>query len=106
MAATEPCAPAAVNVSVAIRGGRFSGVDRWPVLGVYRGWVDIIDPDEAGPLNVRTFETSLSRKRCFPFRPASSAPLGSRDCEDEEARKSVSCRQMPECSSLRQSRSR
>jgi hypothetical protein len=38
MTATEPSAPPVVNVSVATRGGRFSGVDRWPVLGVYRGF--------------------------------------------------------------------
>ena len=29
--------PAAVNVSAATRGGRFSGVHQWPVLGVHRG---------------------------------------------------------------------
>jgi hypothetical protein len=29
--------PAGVNVSVVSRGGRFSGVDQWPDLGVHRG---------------------------------------------------------------------
>jgi hypothetical protein len=28
---------ALVNVSVALRGGRFSGVHHWPDLGVHRG---------------------------------------------------------------------
>jgi hypothetical protein len=27
-----------VNVSIAIRNGRFSAVDQWPVLGVHRGF--------------------------------------------------------------------
>ena len=37
-----PCPPAGVNVSVATRGGRFSGVHQWPVLGVHRGgWVPV-----------------------------------------------------------------
>ena len=37
MAARSHGLRAAVNVSVATRGGRFSGVHRWPVLGVHRG---------------------------------------------------------------------
>jgi hypothetical protein len=37
---------ALVNVSVAIRGGRFSGVHQWPVLGVHRG---LAEQFEAAP---------------------------------------------------------
>ena len=36
LAAKEHAIPAGVNVSAAT-GGRFSGVDQWPVLGVHRG---------------------------------------------------------------------
>jgi hypothetical protein len=35
--ASEPAFLAAVNVSAATCGGRFSGVHQWPVLGVHRG---------------------------------------------------------------------
>jgi hypothetical protein len=37
MSATEHAFLADVNVSAAIRGGRFSAVDQWPDLGVHRG---------------------------------------------------------------------
>jgi hypothetical protein len=44
MAAKEHAFPAGVNVSAATCGGRFSGVDQWPVLGVHRGYVLAASP--------------------------------------------------------------
>ena len=48
MPAKEHAFPAAVNVSAATCGGRFSGVHEWPVLGVHRGGAARSGPQTAG----------------------------------------------------------
>ena len=60
---------ALVNVSVVSRGGRFSGVDQWPLLGVHRGlklrWRDVrFDLNE---IRLPAKNTKARRLRILPM---------------------------------------
>jgi hypothetical protein len=86
MTATEPSAPAVVNASVAMRGGRFSGVDRWPVSSVYRGFTRVSN---------RQLASSAARRQRVEWSaiPATVTPRlsGRGQCRRRLAKRARSC---------------